>query len=293
MTTMETIMPNMFTGEYNNVHIEPRNSNHDGSDGQSRDSSDSDRASPQIAYSSPFSHVNGNDNNREFRSKEFKTKYDGYNGETEGKRLYPGIYVVSYQDNSNDISKPSYGRKCSVIKRPANEENVNENAHDEYFPGIVKKEPPDKRNIEKQESYDRESVISSVTNSYDSKDSKSSDEDSDSKSEVGETTFQNQPRKRAKRIYIYNPKPIVQRPTALNDDKTKDEAYWRHRHYNNAAARRSRANRRAKEMEIMNQASILNENNKFLTARVKELEAKNDYLKSLLLKQSCVNISDL
>merc|ERR1712150_156425 len=93
----------------------------------------------------------------------------------------------------------------------------------------------------------------------------------DDKNEESSPNEEKVPRKRAKRIYIYNPKPIVKRPTAFNEDKKKDEAYWRHRHYNNAAARRSRANRRAKEMEIMNQASVLNEENKFLTARVKEL----------------------
>jgi len=315
LRTLQTIMPNMNLRKLDHdLNIERiGNGQYDGSSDNLRKSS--------YGFLSPILPANGNvnyGNGDYFKSRDVYMNNGEKNGDVEAKLLYPGIFVVS-NNKRNVMPEPLYGRHCSVIKRP----KQNEEKQNEYFSVIVKKEPPDKKkqqivNVEKNEAIiinqngdsndkqqqnqqERESVIASPKDFDEAENADESeeeefynDEDEDDKKEEEESPNQEKvPRKRAKRIYIYNPKPIVKRPTAFNEDKKKDDAYWRHRHYNNAAARRSRANRRAKEMEIMNQASVLNEENKYLTARVKELESKNDYLKTLLIKQGYVNVSDL
>lgn len=313
LRTLQTIMPNMNLRKLDHdLNIERIGNGHfNGSSDNLRKSS--------YGFLSPILPANGNGNYGNgdyFKNRDVYKNNGEKNGDVEAKLLYPGIFVVS-SNKRNVMPEPLYGRHCSVIKRP----KQNEDRQNEYFSVIVKKEPPDKNkqknmNTEKivepilqngnsnekqqEKKQERQSVIATPKNidevvnaDEDNEEQYHKEAEGDDKNEESSPNEEKVPRKRAKRIYIYNPKPIVKRPTAFNEDKKKDEAYWRHRHYNNAAARRSRANRRAKEMEIMNQASVLNEENKFLTARVKELESKNEYLKTLLLKQGYVNVSDL
>jgi len=89
--------------------------------------------------------------------------------------------------------------------------------------------------------------------------------------------------RKRRRGYIYDPKPLVRKskPNRVPTE-TKDPEYWDKRQRNNEAAKRSRENRRQKELEIVDKAKNLNEENESLQNRIKELEAKNSYLEQLL-----------
>lgn len=87
-------------------------------------------------------------------------------------------------------------------------------------------------------------------------------------------------RTRAKRKYVYNPKPIMKRPSTQAQRKQQgiDETYLRHREYNNAAARRSRTNRRLQEIETMERTKLLTEENQQLRAQMNKLDEDNHRL---------------
>lgn len=89
--------------------------------------------------------------------------------------------------------------------------------------------------------------------------------------------------RRRKRGYIYDPKPLVPK-TKTNSlpSNLKDEEYWHRRQRNNEAAKRSRENRRVKELETMTLVKRLTDNNDELKEKIKEVELRNLYLERLL-----------
>ena len=94
------------------------------------------------------------------------------------------------------------------------------------------------------------------------------------------------PGRRRKRGYIYDPKPLIPK-TKINTlpASMKDEEYWTRRQRNNEAAKRSRENRRVKELEMMGLVKRLTESNDNLRDRVTELENRNRFLEELLTRQ--------
>jgi len=65
----------------------------------------------------------------------------------------------------------------------------------------------------------------------------------------------------------------------------KDADYWTRRQRNNEAAKRSRENRRVKELEMMDLVKRLTETNDDLRERISELESRNQFLEELLTRQ--------
>lgn len=89
--------------------------------------------------------------------------------------------------------------------------------------------------------------------------------------------------RRRKRGYIYDPKPLVSKTkTNSMPNNLKDEEYWHRRQRNNEAAKRSRENRRVKELETMNLVKRLTDSNAELKQKIQELELRNLYLERLL-----------
>lgn len=85
--------------------------------------------------------------------------------------------------------------------------------------------------------------------------------------------------RRRKRGYIYDPKPLVRKTKKkLLPSSQKDEDYWHRRQRNNEAAKRSRENRRVKELETMNLVKQLTDSNDELRKKIKHLELRNSYL---------------
>lgn len=83
-------------------------------------------------------------------------------------------------------------------------------------------------------------------------------------------------RQRKPRTYKYNPKPVQQKSSrSFVPDDMKDNEYWEKRKRNNMAAKKSREDRRKKELEVVNKMAALKNENSQLRARVKELEKKN------------------
>ena len=79
--------------------------------------------------------------------------------------------------------------------------------------------------------------------------------------------------------YRYNPKP-VQKKSCRNfvPDSLKDIDYWEKRKRNNLAAKRSREDRRRKELEVLNKMANLEQQNADLKAQVKSLKEDNKKL---------------
>jgi len=94
------------------------------------------------------------------------------------------------------------------------------------------------------------------------------------------------PGRRRKRGYIYDPKPLIPK-TKINTlpASMKDADYWTRRQRNNEAAKRSRENRRVKELEMMDLVKRLTETNDDLRERISELESRNQFLEELLTRQ--------
>ena len=91
------------------------------------------------------------------------------------------------------------------------------------------------------------------------------------------------PGRRRKRGYIYDPKPLVPKSkTSTLPEELKDEDYWTRRQRNNEAAKRSRENRRVKELEMMSLVKNLTATNEGLCDRIKELEVRNKMLEQIL-----------
>eukprot|EP00111_Clytia_hemisphaerica_P022138 TCONS_00065044-protein len=91
------------------------------------------------------------------------------------------------------------------------------------------------------------------------------------------------PGRRRKRGYIYDPKPLVPKSKINNlPAELKDEEYWTRRQRNNEAAKRSRENRRVKELEMMTLVKDLTGTNTELRTRIQELEVRNKFLEQIL-----------
>ena len=91
--------------------------------------------------------------------------------------------------------------------------------------------------------------------------------------------------RKRRRGYIYDPKPLIRKSKPTKVPPTvKDPEYWDKRQRNNEAAKRSRENRRLKELETIDKAKQLTSQNEELRRRIKELEEKNAYLEHLLEK---------
>lgn len=89
--------------------------------------------------------------------------------------------------------------------------------------------------------------------------------------------------RKRKRGYIYDPKPLVAKTkTTTLPEEVKDNVYWDRRRRNNEAAKRSRENRRFKELEIMTEAKKLSAQNETLKLKIDKLEMRNQYLEELL-----------
>ncbi|XP_065058597.1 thyrotroph embryonic factor-like [Rhopilema esculentum] len=93
-------------------------------------------------------------------------------------------------------------------------------------------------------------------------------------------------KRRKPHTYRYNPKP-VQKKSCRNfvPDSLKDIDYWEKRKRNNLAAKRSREDRRRKELEVLNKMANLEQQNADLMAQVKSLEEKNKILLKKLREQ--------
>ena len=100
------------------------------------------------------------------------------------------------------------------------------------------------------------------------------------------------PGRRRKRGYIYDPKPLVPKSkTSTLPEELKDEDYWTRRQRNNEAAKRSRENRRVKELEMMSLVKNLTNTNTELRNRIKELESRNSLLEQVLKRNPIIDNS--
>ena len=92
-------------------------------------------------------------------------------------------------------------------------------------------------------------------------------------------------KQRKPRTYKYNPKPVQQKSSrSFVPEYMKDNEYWEKRKRNNMAAKKSREDRRKKELEVVSKMAALKKENSELRARVKELEKKNMALERKLEK---------
>ena len=91
--------------------------------------------------------------------------------------------------------------------------------------------------------------------------------------------------RRKPRTYKYNPKPVLQKgDRSYVPDALKDREYWERRQRNNEAARKSREERRRKELEVLDKMKGLEKMRSDLESKVCELERRNAYLESRLKK---------
>ena len=89
--------------------------------------------------------------------------------------------------------------------------------------------------------------------------------------------------RRKPRTYKYNPKPVIQKGNrSFVPDTLKDEEYWERRQRNNLAAKKSREDRRRKELEVLDKLASLEKSNNELSSKVSELEKRNQYLEERL-----------
>jgi len=92
-----------------------------------------------------------------------------------------------------------------------------------------------------------------------------------------------QGRKRKPRTYKYNPKPVQQKThRSFVPDKLKNDEYWERRKRNNQAAKKSREDRRRKELEVLEKMAKLEKHNSELIAKVERLEKRNEMLEMQL-----------
>ena len=89
--------------------------------------------------------------------------------------------------------------------------------------------------------------------------------------------------RRKPRTYKYNPQPLCHKGDRnFVPDLMKDEEYWEKRERNNRAAKKSREDRRRKEVEVVNRLAELEKRNADLEARAEVLERRNHYLENKL-----------
>ena len=81
------------------------------------------------------------------------------------------------------------------------------------------------------------------------------------------------------RHYKYNPKPLGKKNSRkfVAEDK-KTEEYWQKRIKNNVAARKSREDRRRKELETLNKQAHYEKENLQLRMLIEKIQAENQYL---------------
>lgn len=79
--------------------------------------------------------------------------------------------------------------------------------------------------------------------------------------------------------YKYNPKPLGRKNNRnfIPEDK-KTEEYWQKRIKNNIAARKSREDRRKKELEILEKKAQYEKENLELRLFIQKIETENQYL---------------
>lgn len=85
--------------------------------------------------------------------------------------------------------------------------------------------------------------------------------------------------KRHDKQYKYNPKPLGRKNNRnfIPEDK-KTEEYWQKRIKNNIAARKSREDRRKKELEILEKKAQYEKENLELRLFIQRIETENQYL---------------
>lgn len=238
------------------------------------------------------------ESNNDYRSDFFS--FDRSRIEPPERPRNSAIFLPVIHSRVDDI-EARYRRTRSVIERACSEQTDtsrhSENAGREPLPsGAAASEPREgsTQSVITQEKSTSQRGVDSTSSESDTTKSDSGFEGGSSGDAGKKFEFK---RQRAKRHYVYNPKPIAVRSTPTqppkvaklsNEAKMKDEAYWRHREYNNAAAKRSRTNRREKEMEILRRVKHLSNENEKLIAKVEELERKNANLKALLIENGII-----
>ena len=89
--------------------------------------------------------------------------------------------------------------------------------------------------------------------------------------------------RKRKRGYIYNPKPVIEKPPKqFVPDTDKDQSYWDKRQRNNEAARRSREMRRLKEKETHDKLVRLKNENEALRVAITLLIQRNENLEFII-----------
>lgn len=89
--------------------------------------------------------------------------------------------------------------------------------------------------------------------------------------------------RKRKRGYIYNPKPVVEKPPKkFVPVEAKDQSYWDKRQRNNEAARKSREMRREKVKEIHEKLMRLKKENEALRVAITLLIQRNESLESVI-----------
>ena len=83
--------------------------------------------------------------------------------------------------------------------------------------------------------------------------------------------------------YHYKPLPMIRKSKRqFVDEKKKDETYWERRQRNNEAAKRSREQRREKEIEINRKCEVLQVENASLKFTVQNLQENNHKLEETI-----------
>ena len=79
--------------------------------------------------------------------------------------------------------------------------------------------------------------------------------------------------------YRYNPKPLGKKNNrSFIPEEQKTEDYWQRRIKNNVAARKSREDRRRKELETLNRKSTFEKENLQLRLYIQKMQSENQYL---------------
>ncbi|XP_057298049.1 uncharacterized protein LOC130628988 [Hydractinia symbiolongicarpus] len=196
----------------------------------------------------------------------------------------------SFSDESEiDVVEISSNRKKATrhkvtLHNPPKLIKFNENGNDNMIekPKKVSSNECHRQKDDKKTSFtdtDRSCKLPVCGATKPAKQSSSSDESMENKRKRGGGKIG---RKR-KRGYIYDPKPLVAKTkTTILPEEVKDNVYWDRRRRNNEAAKRSRENRRFKELEIMTEAKKLSAQNEALKLKIDRLEMRNQYLEELL-----------
>ena len=88
---------------------------------------------------------------------------------------------------------------------------------------------------------------------------------------IGEKSFE--------KTYVYDPKPLTRKTRrALVPDEQKNQKYWIKRMRNNVAARKSREDRRRKELEVLNTMNALQEENQKMKLFINDIVKANEQL---------------